>query len=189
MKQLLYILTLTDDGGVPVWCHVTSGNVTDDTTHPRNWDQLCELAGTTDFLYVADCKRVTHANLNYIATRGGHFVSVLPRTRGEDTRFRTQLQQDEVVWQSLWTKHDEDGNVIDRITVAAGPEVLPEGYRLWWYHGTHKADLDQASRSNRLERAVRHLHNSKPSCVDRGPGSTTAPRSKSRSITSCNTTT
>ena len=36
-------------------------------------------------------------------------------------------------------------------------EVLPEGYRLWWYHSTRKADLDLSSRSNRLERATRHL--------------------------------
>jgi transposase len=157
LKQLLYILTLSSDGGVPLCCRGASGNVTDDTTHPGNWDLLCELAGTPDFLYVADGKLVTRANLNHIATRGGRFVSVLPRTRREDTLFRSRLQQQEVNWQPLWSKHNDDGQLLDCIRVADGPEVLPEGYRLWWYHSTRKADLDQASRSNRLERALRHL--------------------------------
>jgi transposase len=106
---------------------------------------------------VADCKLVTHENLNYIATRGGRFVSVLPRRRREDTLFRVRLQRGAVVWQPLWSKVDEEGEVIDRFTVAVGNEVLSEGYRLWWYHSTRKADFDVASRSNRLDRAVQRL--------------------------------
>jgi transposase len=157
LKQLLYILTLSSDGGVPIHCRVASGHVGDDTTHRDNWDMLCQIAGTTDFLYVADCKLVTRENLNHIATRGGRFVSVLPRTRREDPRFRERLQRGEVVWQPLWNKLDDEGEVIDRLAVAAGTEVLAEGYRLWWYHSTRKADIDLASRSNRLERATQRL--------------------------------
>jgi hypothetical protein len=56
LKQLLYILTVTRDGGVPVGFRVASGNVTDDATHRQTWELLCELAGRRDFLYVADCK-------------------------------------------------------------------------------------------------------------------------------------
>lgn len=157
LKQLLYILTVSSDGGVPIHCRVASGNVTDDTTHRDNWDMLCQIAGTTDFLYVADCKLVTRENLNHIATRGGRFVSVLPRTRCEDALFRERLRGGAVVWQPLWIKHDDDGQVIDRLAVADGKDVVPEGYRLWWYHSTRKADLDLASRCNRLDRATRHL--------------------------------
>jgi transposase len=157
LKQLLYILTVSNDGGVPLHCRVASGNVADDTTHSDNWDMLCQIVGSTDFLYVADCKLVTRANLQHIASRGGRFVSVLPRTRREDTRFRERLQGGAVVWQPLWNKHDDDGQVIDRLAVVADHEVLPEGYRLWWYHSTRKADLDRSCRSNRLERATRHL--------------------------------
>ena len=157
LKQLLYMLTLSSDGGVPIHCRVASGNVVDDTTHCANWDLLCQIVGTADFLYVADCKLVTRANLRHIASRGGRFVSVLPRTRGEDARFRERLLRDEVVWQPIWTKHNDEGQVIDRFGVAEDAEVLSEGYRLWWYHSLHKADLDLASRSNRLERATRHL--------------------------------
>lgn len=56
LKQLLFTMTLANDGGVPLYFHVDSGNTSDDVTHRRSWDLLAELAGTPDFLYVADCK-------------------------------------------------------------------------------------------------------------------------------------
>lgn len=56
LKQLLYTLTVTDDGGVPVYGTSASGNVTDDQTHRETWDLMCQLVGRPDFLYVADCK-------------------------------------------------------------------------------------------------------------------------------------
>jgi transposase len=54
-KQLLFILTTTADGAVPIFSHVDHGNTTDDTTHIRTWESLRKLTGTADFLYVADC--------------------------------------------------------------------------------------------------------------------------------------
>src|SRR5690606_38193951 len=37
LKQLLYILTVSDDGGVPVYFQAASGNVVDDKTHQETW--------------------------------------------------------------------------------------------------------------------------------------------------------
>ena len=56
LKQLLFILTVSNDGGVPVYFQAKSGNTADDQTHRATWDLLCTLAGRRDFLYVADCK-------------------------------------------------------------------------------------------------------------------------------------
>ncbi len=81
LKQLLYILMITDDGGVPINFTSESGSVTDDTTHHQTWDLLCDLVGRPDFLYVADCKLATHKNMQYLHNRGGRFVTILPRTR------------------------------------------------------------------------------------------------------------
>ena len=56
LKQLLYILTVSRDGAVPVQFRVESGNATDDRSHQQTWELLCKLTGRRDFLYVADCK-------------------------------------------------------------------------------------------------------------------------------------
>lgn len=157
LKQLLYILTISSDGGVPVHFRPASGNVTDDTTHRENWDLLCQIAGRKDFLYVADCKLATIDNMNYIAGNGGRFVSVLPRTRKEDATFRDRVEKGEIVWRPLWDKTDDQGELVDRFSVSSEPVVLPEGYRLWWFHSTRKAELDLAARSGRLQRAEGQL--------------------------------
>ena len=94
LKQLLYILTVTSDGNVPVYFSSDSGNTVDDGTHIGTWDLLHELIGHADFLYVADCKLASSENLSHIATRGGRFVTVLPRGRSEDVAFRQRLRTD-----------------------------------------------------------------------------------------------
>jgi transposase len=43
LKQLLYILTVTGDGAVPVQFRVESGNATDDRSHQSTWELLCQL--------------------------------------------------------------------------------------------------------------------------------------------------
>ena len=93
LKQLLYVLTISEDGGVPVYFTTASGNQTDDRTHCQTWDLLHQLVGRPEFLYVADCKLASRDNLSHIATRGGRFVTVLPRTYQEDGVFRARLQQ------------------------------------------------------------------------------------------------
>lgn len=157
LKQLLYILTVTRDGGVPVAFRVASGNVTDDRTHVESWDLLCQLAGRRDFLYVADCKLATVENMNYIAQRGGRFLSVLPRTRREDGDFRQRLRAGQIAWEPLGDKTDDEGEVVDRYAVVSPPQTLPEGYRLWWYSSTRKAELDLAARGRRLAQAQQEL--------------------------------
>ena len=156
-KQLLYILTVTSDGGVPVSFRVANGNVTDDSTHCDTWDLLCQLAGRHDFLYVADCKLATVENMDYIAGKHGRFVSVLPRTRCEDKDFRERVRNKEIVWQPLWKKTDDQGKLLDCYAIASRPESLPEGYRLWWYSSTRKAELDLAVRGRQLRRAEQQL--------------------------------
>jgi transposase len=157
LKQLLFILTVSEDGGVPVHFQLASGNTTDDRTHRETWELLCQLAGRCDFLYVADCKLATSGNMSYLDQRGGRFVTVLPRSRGEDAAFRQRLRQHEITWQHLQDKTDELGQVVDRYSICAEPTVTSEGYHLVWYHSTHKAELDAAFRSKCLQRALRRL--------------------------------
>jgi len=166
LKQLLYILTVTDDGGVPVYFTSASGNVTDDETHRQTWDLLRQLVGRADFLYVADCKLASRENLDYLARRGGRFVTVLPGTRKEDTEFRQRLSKDpaSVAWQLLYqvkvkvqVKDREEERVVDELSVCTPETSSAEGYRLLWYHSTRKVELDAAARARRTQRALAEL--------------------------------
>jgi transposase len=157
LKQLLYILTVTGDGAVPVQFRVQSGNTTDDRSHRETWDFLRKLTGTADFLYVADCKLATTENMAYLHKNGGRFVTVLPRTRAEDAAFRATLQAGKVDWRQVHVKRDEQDTILDEFSIASTPMQTVEGYRLVWYHSTLKAECDAASRLKRLERVVARL--------------------------------
>jgi transposase len=157
LKQLLFILTVTADGAVPLHFRAEHGNVTDDRTHCDTWDLLCQLTGRRDFLYVADCKLATSENMAYLHQRQGRFITVLPRTRSEDAAFRALVAKGQITWRPLWEKTDEDGEVLDRYSRSEQPATTTEGYRLVWYHSLRKAEQDAVARSGRIERALKQL--------------------------------
>jgi transposase len=157
LKQLLYILTVTGDGAVPVQFRVESGNATDDRTHQETWELLCQLTGRRDFLYIADCKLATTENMAYLHQRGGRFLSVLPRTRGEDIAFRAAVVRGEIHWRWVHDKYDDEGQLVDRFSICEPATQTVEGYRLIWYHSTRKAELDADARLTRLEKALKRL--------------------------------
>src|SRR5207302_11449145 len=116
------------------------------------WDLLYQLVGNADFLYVADCKLASVENMTHIATRGGRFVTVLPRTRKEDKQFRERLRgvAGAVRWKTLYEVKNKDGELVDRWTVCDDESLSAEGFRLLWYHSTRKAGFDVATRQRRI---------------------------------------
>ena len=159
LKQLLYILTVTEDGGVPVYFQAASGNVADDQTHQATWKLLAELVKRPDFVYVADCKLATTDNMNAIARQGGRFITVLPASRKEDTEFRQRLREkpETIRWRELYRLTEEDGSLRDVFRVCTEEQLSKEGYRLMWFHSRGKQDSDAATRARRLQRAIREL--------------------------------
>jgi transposase len=157
LKQLLFILTVTADGGLPLHFRAASGNVTDDRTHCDTWDLLCQLTGRRDFLYVADSKLATRENMAYIHQHQGRFVTLLPRTRAEDAAFRELVGRGQVVWRPLWERTEGDGEVVDRYSTVDCASVSREGYRLVWYHSLLKAQRDAVARSARIEKTLKQL--------------------------------
>jgi transposase len=159
LKQLLYILTVSDDGGVPIYFQAASGNVVDDQTHQATWRLLADLVGRPDFVYVADCKLATTENMNEIARQGGRFITVLPATRSEDSRFRKTLveQPETVTWKEAYRRVDDDGELLDVFRVCKDEQLSKEGYRLLWFHSRGKQDADGMARARRVQRALGEL--------------------------------
>jgi len=98
LKQLLFILTTSDDGGVPVQFRCEAGNTNDSPPHIATWEALCRAAGGPEFLYVADSKLCAREPMEHIERRGGRFVCVMPRTRLEDAESREWIQTHEPSW-------------------------------------------------------------------------------------------
>jgi transposase len=159
LKQLLYSITITADGAVPVHCKTYDGNTTDDAVHQDSWAFLRQIIGHSDFLYVADSKLCTRENMNYIAERHGRFLTVMPRTRAEDGWFRNYLQTHPLEWRQVHREPNPrraDGpDVVYR--GVESPRRSSEGYRLLWYHSSQKDDQDRQQRQQRLERAYARL--------------------------------
>lgn len=159
LKQLLYILTVTDDGAVPIYFTTANGNTADDQTHVETWEVMRQLVGSTDFLYVADCKLASTDNMQHIARHKGRFITVLPRTRKETQSFRDRLRREPAAirWEMLDERLDKNGHVIDTISTLDGEHWSAEHFRLLWFHSTRKAALDSRSRIEKVERASKGL--------------------------------
>jgi len=142
---------------VPVHFRVESGNATDDRSHGATWDLLCKRTGRHDFLDVADCKRATAEKMAHIHRHGGRFLSVLPRTRGEDAAFGARVVKGQVLWRPIHDRRDDEGDLLDQFSICEPAGQGAEGDRLIWYHSRRKAELDAESRLARLKRAVERL--------------------------------
>ncbi|GAJ24189.1 unnamed protein product, partial [marine sediment metagenome] len=92
LKQLLFSLTISSDGAIPVHYKTYPGNRTDDTTHIETWDVVRKIAGTSDFTYVADCKVCTQKQLSYIVANEGRVITTMPDTWKESKSFKDVLR-------------------------------------------------------------------------------------------------
>lgn len=150
LKQLLFILTMTADGQVPVAFRCTDGNASDSRTHIETWNTLRAIAGRADFLYVADSKLCSRENMEHIHRAGGRFVTVLPRNRLEDAEFRQWLQTNTPDWEGVWdrpNRRHRDGPR-DCWYVYRAPLPSAEVWSVVWVWST-LLTLQQAARRRR----------------------------------------
>ena len=159
LKQLLFILTTSSDGGVPVQFRSADGQTSDARSHIETWEALQRITGGNDSLYVADSKLCTEENLTYIDRQRGRFVTVLPRSRQEDKEFREWIQNHQPSWEVIWDRpHPRRGNgPRDTWSVFRFPLPSREGWPVIWVRSTLLGLHQQHSRRERLSAAVQEL--------------------------------
>jgi transposase len=152
LKQLVWILTVSADGSVPMAYRLADGNTSDDPTHIPTWETLVKVLGRRDFLYVADSKLCSGEAMRHIDNKAGRFVTVLPRTRGEDKWFRDWVQTNQPQWTEAIRLPGERTGDLPRVW-STFPAPLPsaEGYRIIWVRSTTKATRDEHARRCRIE--------------------------------------
>ena len=159
LRQIVFTLTMSSDGAVPVHCKTYPGNRTDDTTHIESWSALCDIAGRSDFLYVADCKLCTSKQLAFITGNGGRVVTIVPQTWGEVKKFKESMRENPKkkvrILRRPIPNREEDFETFYRISGKYKTDKA--GYTVHWIYSTEKKERDRYSREKRLEDASRAL--------------------------------
>ena len=159
LKQLLFSLTMSADGGVPVQFRCSDGNTNDSSTHIETWEALRAVAGRADFLYVADSKLCSRENMDYIDRRGGRFVTVLPRSRLEDAEFRKRIQTHEPEWEKVWDRPNprRKGGPRDRWHVCRAHLPSREAWPVTWVFSSLLALRQEQTRREQIAAAEEEL--------------------------------
>lgn len=155
LKQLVYSLTISSDGAVPVHYKTYDGNTTDDKTHIETWKSIREIAGRSDFLYVADSKLCSRENMGFIHEQGGTFITVMPKSRREHKDFREYIQDHHIPWEEVRRQKNPRGKCKPDVVYEAyePKENTTDGYRLIWYRSSVKRECDEKRRSKKISRA------------------------------------
>jgi len=155
LRQLVYVLTVSSDGAVPVAVRICDGNTNDDTTHIATWDELVCLIGTASFLYVADAKLCSSKQMRHIDSYGGRFVTVVPHGRREDRYFKDWIQSHAPGWQEALVLPGERKEAPERVfQTFESPVPSSDGFRVIWVHSSDKGARDASSRSAAIEKGL-----------------------------------
>jgi len=159
LKQLVFSLSISSDGAVPVHHKVYSGNRTDDSTHIETWEIVRKIAPQVDFLYVADSKLCTDEQLHYIEQRGGRAVTIMPETWGEVAAFKAQLKVTRKTKKEIWRRpRPGTDEQTEYFSVFSGEHYTEQrGYRIHWIYSSEKRKRDRLSREKRLTKAEHAL--------------------------------
>lgn len=159
LKQLVYGLGISTDGGVPIYCRIYDGNTSDDQTHVETWSTLRDLVGGPGFIYVADSKLAVRDTMLWINDQGGKFVTVLPRTRKEDATFREHARNQFVPWQEVRrTPNKRRRSGPPSIYQAFEPDGRSaEGFRVVWYRSSEKGKEDLEARLAKIADAKERI--------------------------------
>lgn len=159
LKQLVFTLSISSDGAVPIHYKAYPGNRTDDTTHIETWDRLCEITDAKNFLYVADCKVCTDKQLDYINSNGGRVITIIPKNWKEIGEFKVYLRGKRRSKKEIWRRTKPGtNNKKEYFYVYKGEyRTHKRGYNIHWLLSTEKRKIDAKSREDRLQRAENKL--------------------------------
>ncbi len=159
LKQLVFTLSVTADGAVPVHHKTYPGNRTDDKTHIETWNTLCKITSDPHFLYVADSKLCTDEQLYYIVQRGGRAITIVPEGWTEVAAFKNRLRVRGHPKREIWRRpRPEAEHQMEYFSVFSGEHFTSKrGYRIHWIYSSEKRKRDRLRRERRLSKAEQAL--------------------------------
>lgn len=159
LKQLVYSLTISSDGAVPVHYKTYAGNRSDDTTHIETWNTLRGITQDPGFLYVADCKVCTAKQLAFIAGHGGRVVTIIPETWSEVKAFKNLLRKTKKA-RTIISRKEIPGtkNKFEYFSVYKGNHFTKQDhFRIHWIFSSEKKKRDRKAREAALRKTEHDL--------------------------------
>lgn len=155
LVHLVFSLTISSDGAIPVHYKTYAGNRTDDTTHIETWNTVKKIAGRSDFVYVADSKVCTSCQLSHIVSNGGRVITVLPNTYKETKIFKDKLLNTNIPRKIILKRKVEEGECNNEYfsLFLGNYKTIDDGYVLYWYLSSQKKTLDKHLRQKRVSKA------------------------------------
>jgi transposase len=150
-KQIVFGLNITEDGHVPISYQVYDGNTSDTNTHQVNFRSLRGMIQEEQFIYVADSKLCTLETLNYLDSKGGQFISILPKNRLEVKAFHEKLRCGEVLWKKTLEVPNSRKRNEKIIYFTLSGETTREGYPILWVRSSAKAINDNHQRQKKVQ--------------------------------------
>jgi transposase len=159
LRQLVFCLSICEDGAVPVHHKVYPGNCNEDNTHIETWDTLRKIHGGPDFIYVGDGKLCGQDQLKHIVDNGGRAITSLPGNRLEDGQFKNKFHAGPVKKKLIWRRpKPKDENETEYFHLYEGKYVMRQGgYSIWWFVSSEKRKRDRYCREERLRKADKSL--------------------------------
>jgi len=93
LKQFIWSLSVSSDHAFPLFQKAYSGNTADVETYVEQWQNLIDLLGHRDFLYVADSKLVAKENMAHIHDNEGYFIAPAPMYESYKNAFLQALEK------------------------------------------------------------------------------------------------
>jgi len=155
LKQIVYNLTISADGAIPIHYKTYPGNRTDDTLHIEIWNTLRQITGKADFLYVADSKVCTQKQLSHIVRHDGRVVTLMPDTWKDASDFKQTLRHTIKGKKRILRRPlpNDEGSYETFYCFNGNYRTLEGQYPLHWIYSTQKKKRDRAAREKRLRKA------------------------------------
>jgi transposase len=159
LKQLVFSLSISADGAVPVHQKSYPGNRTDDKTHIETWNTIRTIHSNPRFLYVGDAKLCTDEQLTYIVKEGGRAITIIPETWDDVQSFKNALRKARKPKTIIWRRRKPNSfDETEYFSEFKGKHYTTKrGYPIHWIYSSEKRKRDRQSREQRLRRAERDL--------------------------------
>lgn len=158
LKQLVFNLSISADGAVPIHHRCLPGNYTDDKTHIDTWNTLRFISRRVDFIYVGDSKLCTDEQLQYIVNNGGRAITVMPDTWNEAKSFKEKLKitskQKRIIWRRQKPNNEKE---TEYFSTFSGEHTTKQGYKIHWIYSSEKKRRDRKCRESILKKAEYEL--------------------------------